>query len=257
MLSRRSLVIARSGVKLVLTDPAPMVTTIVMPLLLGAFLIPNARATLVSRGWTNATGAEYVIPGMAVLFAFFGITMIGTLFFKEHAWGTWDRLRASSASTMDILVGKLTPLYFCYLIQMIVLFALGSLIFGYRPNGSVLALTVILVVLVAVLVSFGAMLVAVFSTMDQALTIGSVAGMIMAGIGGALAPSSTLPVWTQDIAHFVPPYWALEALRKVTLENGGLADVKTHILYLLGFAVLFAVVAALRFRTSDAKVGTT
>ncbi|WP_460806294.1 ABC transporter permease [Micromonospora zhanjiangensis] len=249
--------IARAGMKLVLTDPAPMVTTIVMPLLLGAFLIPNAKATLIQRGWPNATGSEHVIPGMAVLFAFFGITMIGTLFFREHAWGTWDRLRASSASSLDLMVGKLAPLYLCYLIQMALLFTLGHFIFGYQPTGSLVALGVVLVVLTTVLVCFGAMLVAVFATMDQALTVGSVAGMVMAGIGGALAPASTLPGWIQPIAKLVPPYWALQALEKITLQSAQLRDVAVNILVLLGFAVLFAIVALLRFRAGDQKVGTT
>ncbi|MFJ6379394.1 ABC transporter permease [Kitasatospora sp. NPDC092039] len=256
MLSRRSLVIARSGLKLVLTDPAPMITTIVMPLLLAAFLTPNTKATLNVQGFSGASGAEQTIPGMAVLFAFFGITMIGTLFFKEHAWGTWDRLRASSASTMDLLVGKLTPLYFCYLLQMVVLFALGNLLFDYSPNGSVLALAAILVVLVAVLVFFGAMLVAVFNTMDQALAIGSVSGMVMAGLGGALAPAETLPGWTHGIAKCMPPYWALDGLRKVTLKHGTLSDVTLNLAILAGFAVLFAAVAVFRFNASEAKVGT-
>ncbi|KAB8196066.1 ABC transporter permease subunit [Nonomuraea phyllanthi] len=257
MLSRRSLVIARSGLKLVLTDPAPMVTTIAMPLLLGAFLIPNARATLRLRGFANATGAEYVIPGMAVLFAFFGITMIGTLFFREHAWGTWDRLRASSATTADLLVGKLTPLYLCYLVQMAVLFGLGYLLFGFRVTGSIMGLALLVLVLVLVLVAFGAMLVAVFSTMDQALTVGSLLGMVMSGLGGALAPSNTLPEWSQAIAHFMPPYWALEGLRKVSLEHGTLSDVTTNLLVLGVFAVIFAGVATFRFNASDAKVGNT
>ncbi|MDP9841724.1 ABC transporter permease [Streptosporangium lutulentum] len=257
MLSRRSLVIARSGLKLVLTDPAPIVTTIVMPLLLGAFLIPSARAALQLRGFKDATGAEYVIPGMAVLFAFFGITMIGTLFFREHAWGTWDRLRASSASTADLLVGKLAPLYLCYLVQMAVLFGLGYVIFGFHANGSLVGLALLVLLLVLVLVSFGAMLVAVFSTMDQALTIGSLAGMIMSGLGGALTPASTLPGWSQGIAHFMPPYWALEGLRKVTLEHATLRTISSNLAVLGIFAVGFGLVAALKFNASDAKVGNT
>ena len=257
MLSSRSLAIARTGTRLLLADPAPLVITIIMPLLLTAFLLPSARAQLQVTGFAGASGGEQLVPGLAVMFAFLNVTLVGTLFFREHAWGTWDRLRASSASTADIVLGKILPLYVCQLLQLAVLFAAGRLLFGYHPNGSVLALAVVLALFVAMLVAFGIMLVAVFATMDQALVIGNLGGMVMAGLGGALAPASTLPSWAQAAAHATPAYWALRALHDITLEGAGLARVVPAMLVLAGFGVVFALVAALRFRAADTKVGTT
>jgi ABC-2 type transport system permease protein len=245
MLSSRSVAIARTGTRLLLADPAPLTVTIVMPLLFAAFLMPSTRAQLRAEGYATATGAEQLIPGLGIMFAFLGVALVGTLFFREHAWGTWDRLRASSASTLDVVVGKVVPLYVC------------RLLFGYRPSGSVLALAVVVAVFVAMLAAFGVMLVAVFSTMDQALVIGNLGGMLMSGLGGALAPATSLPGWAQAIAHASPAYWALDALRDITLKGAGLGDVVRPLLVLAGFAVLFALVAALRFRSSDPKVGTT
>lgn len=253
----RSLAVARTGVKLLLADPAPIIVTVLMPLLFSAFLLASARAQLRLAGVAHATGGEQLVPGMAVLFAFLGSALVGTLFFREHAWGTWDRLRASPASTWDIVIGKVLPLYVCQLLQMAVLFAAGRLLFGYRPNGSMVALALVVVLFVAMLVAFGVMLVAVFSTMDQALVIGNLGGMLMAGVGGALAPASTLPGWAQAIAHVTPAYWALDALGAITLRHARLGDVWRPVTVLVAFTVGFAVVAALRFRPSDTKVGTT
>ena len=75
--------------------------------------------------------------------------MICTLFFREHAWGTWDRLRASAASSLDLVVGKVVPLYACLLVQMAAVFGIGVVAFGYRPNGSWLALGATVAVFVA------------------------------------------------------------------------------------------------------------
>ncbi|MEV0804780.1 ABC transporter permease [Micromonospora sp. NPDC050200] len=238
-------------------DPAPFVLTILMPLLLTAFLLPATKAQLTQSGYSGATGSEQLIPGLSVLFALLGTALVGTLFFREHAWGTWDRLRASSASTLDIVLGKVAPLYAVQLLQMGVLFLAGALLFGYRPNGSVIALIVVIAVFVAMVVSYGVMLVAVFATMDQALVIGNLGGMLMGGIGGALAPASALPGWLQAVAHISPAYWALDALHKITLDHAGLADVAPSLLVMAAFTLGFAIVAGLRFRPSDAKVGTT
>jgi len=257
MLSSRSLAVARTGTRLLLADPAPLLVTLVMPLLLTAFLMPATKAQLREAGYAHASGGEQLVPGMAVLFAFLGTMLVGTLFFREHAWGTWDRLRASSASTTDIVLGKVAPLYLVQLAQMGVLFGAGAVLFGYRPNGSLLALALVIVTFVAALSAFGVLLVAVFPTMDQALVIGNLGGMVMAGIGGALAPASSLPGWAQAAGHATPAYWALNALRDVTLNGAGLRQVAWPVVILLGFTATFVTVAALRFRPTDAKVGTT
>jgi ABC-2 type transport system permease protein len=186
--SNRGLAVARANSWLLLADPAPIVVTVAMPLLLMAFLMPAAGAQLHQEGYAGASGAEQVVPGMAVLFAFLSTSLICTLFFREHAWGTWDRLRASSASSLDLVLGKVVPLYVCLLAQMAVLFGVGAVAFGYRPNGSWLALAAILAVFVAALVLFGVMLVAVFATLDEAMVTGNLGGMVMAGLGGALLP---------------------------------------------------------------------
>jgi ABC-2 type transport system permease protein len=257
MLSSRSLAIARTGTRLLLADPAPIMVTVVMPLLLTAFLMPATRAQLHLAGYPNASGAEQLVPGLAIMFAFINTGMVGTLFFREHAWGTWERLRASPASTLDIVVGKVLPLYLSQLVQLGLLFAAGRLLFGYRPNGSVIALAVVLAVFVAMVVALGVLLVAVFTTMDQALVIGNLGGMVMAGLGGALAPASSLPGWAQAVAQLTPTYWTLRALRDITLNGAGLPAVLPALAVPAGFTVVFALIAAVRFRPSDTKVGTT
>jgi ABC-2 type transport system permease protein len=93
--------------------------------------------------------------------------------------------------------------------------------------------------------------------MDQALVLGNVGGMVLAGLGGALAPASSLPGWAQAIAHLTPTYWALRGLHDVTLTGAGLGRVVVPLLVVAGFTAVFALVAALRFNASDAKVGST
>ena len=257
MISRRSLAVSRISGRLLLSDPAPMIVTIAMPLILAPFLVPAARAQLQLAGYAAAGGGDQVIPGLAVLFAFLSTQLVGTLFFREHAWGTWDRLRASPASTADIVVGKVAPLYLAQLAQFGVLLTVGALLFGFRPDGSVAALAVVAAVFAAMLVAYAVMLVALCPTMDMALVLGNLGGMVMAGLGGALAPVSSLPQWAQAVAHVSPAYWALNAMRSITLDHAGLPGVAGSVGILLLFGVGFGVVAAWRFRPAAVKIGTT
>ncbi len=257
MISRRSLAVGRLSGRLLLSDPAPMIVTVAMPLILAPFLVPAARAQLQLAGYRAAGGGDQVIPGLAVLFAFLSTQLVGTLFFREHAWGTWDRLRASPASTADIVLGKVAPLYLAQLLQLAVLLAAGWLLFGFRPDGSVAALVLVGALFVAMVVAYAVMLVALCPTMDLALVLGNLGGMVMAGLGGALAPVSSLPQWAQAVAHLSPAYWALDAMRSITLDHARLPDVAGSLGVLLLFTAGFAAVAAWRFRPSAVKIGTT
>jgi len=241
---------------LLISDPGAFLASIAMPLVLGAFLLPVTRDQLVLAGRTDA-GGEQVVPGMAVLFGFIGVQFVGMLFYREHAWGTWDRLRASPASTLEIVAGKAAPLYLSQVLQVTVVLLAGVLLFDYRPNGSPFAIAALVVVFVAMLVAFGVMLVALCASMDVALMLGSLGGMVMAGLGGALAPVSSLPGWTRPVARATPAYWAIDGLRAASLDAARLFDIAGDLGMLLGFTVLFSLVAALRLRMDDVKIGTT
>jgi ABC-2 type transport system permease protein len=256
-MSLRSFAVARLGTVLLLRDPAPMIVTIAMPLLLIGFLVPGARAQLHLAGYTSANGSELVVPGIAVMFSFLSTQLVGTLFFREHAWGTWDRLRVTGASTADLLVGKAIPLYVVQLAQLAVVLLAGRLFFGYRPTGSVLAIGAVVAVFVAALVAYGFMMVAVFDTMDLALVVGNLGGMVMAGLGGAFTPVATFPGWVQALAHATPAYWALDALGRISLDGADLGDVAGALGALAAFGVLFGAVTVWRFRPGRAKTGTT
>lgn len=252
-----SMSIARTTWRLQLRDPGSSVIMTLLPLILVPLLNPSAKAQLILSGYPNASGAEQTVPGLAILCAFLSVEQVTTLFFREHAWGTWDRLRASAASTADIVTGKVVVRFLIQLAQTAIVFAVGALIFGYRPNGSVLAIGIVVIVFTAMLVAFGVMLVALFRTMDQADTVGMLVGMLLAGLGGALAPVASFPGWVQSLAHVSPAFWVLDALRRLTLDSAHLTDVMPAIIGTLAFTAGFALIAAVSFRSNAMKVGTT
>ncbi|HUJ76230.1 MAG TPA: ABC transporter permease, partial [bacterium] len=131
---KRSLSLARNTIELYLSDPAPLLVFILMPIGLMAFLAPASRALLVAQGYVNAGGAEQAVPGMTVMFSFFVIGVIGVQFFREQGWGTWDRLRIASGIA-EILVGKIAPGLLLLAVQLAVVFGTGSLLFHLHVAG--------------------------------------------------------------------------------------------------------------------------
>lgn len=250
----RSLVLMRQNWALLMADPAPIVLLTLMPLVMMTFLQGTSRAVLHAAGYADASGAELVVPGMAVMFSFFGVGFIGTAFFSEHGWGTWDRLRASRAGTMEIVLGKILPSAALIFGQLVLLFVIGIVVFGMRVSGSVAGMVVMMLACVVLLVAFSMLLTAVLKTANQLMAVVNLAAMVFAGIGGALAPVDVLPGWAQAIAPASPAYWMLKGFRAVILEKGGLDATIVPAAMTLVFAAGMAAVAVWRFSVTDEKV---
>jgi ABC-2 type transport system permease protein len=245
--------IARLDLKVLRTDSMPAIMLILMPLLLMPFLKPAFDVALHIEGHRGATGAEQVVPGMAVTFGFFLVGNVSLGFYREHAWRTWDRLRASPAGTVEILVGKMVSPLLQAITQFAVLFGLGGLLMGLHVQGSWLALCAVGASFGVYLVTTGLAITALCRTVLQANAIVNLGTLLLAGLAGALVPYSLLPGWAQDLSPVVPSYWAMQGYKAAIFGEG--AAVLEPILLLLGFSVVSALVASTRLRFDETKVG--
>lgn len=188
------------------------------------------------------------------MFATFTGSFAGFTFFREHGWHTWERLRASQATTPDIMIGKLAPTLIIAAAQMSALFGLGVVLFDLNIAGSLIALSLVLLAFSLSMLSFGMAVMSLSRTSLQLNTYVNLAGIVFAGVGGALVPLNVLPDWVQTLARLTPTYWAMRGFLDVILEGAGTSGVALPTLALVGFTALFTLVAATRFRVEESKV---
>ncbi len=251
---RRSWALIRHEMKALADDPGSLVFLIIMPLLMMGLMKPLFGLSLQSEGFLSANGSEQSVPGMAAMFATFTGSFAGFTFFREHGWHTWDRLRASQATTADIMVGKLTPTLIIALVQILTLFWLGVVLFDLVIRGSLTALVMIVLAFSLSMLSFGMAITALSRTSLQLNTFVNLFGMVFAGVGGALVPLAVLPEWVQSIAAFVPTFWAMDGFLEVILEGAVWTDVVPQFVVLMLFTAVFGAVAAVKFRFEESKV---
>jgi ABC-2 type transport system permease protein len=249
----RSAALVRHELRVLLSDPASMLSLTIMPIVMMAFFKPLARLALTDAN-PDANGSEYIVPAMTTMFAFFLVGYVGFTFFAEHRWNTWERLRASQAGNVEIIIGKVVPAMLLCLFQQSVLFGAGFLLFGLRVNGSLLGVLAICLALSLCLTSLGVLMAAVLKTEQQMNALSNLGAMILAGISGALVPLSVLPGWAQTAAPLTPQYWALRGFETVILDHGGVASIGLPVLVLLTLGVVCAGLALLRFRFDEPKV---
>lgn len=234
--------LARHEVDLLLADPFPIILLIAMPAVLAAFL---------AEGLVGGPAAA--IPGIAALFGFFGTNVIGIAFFRDHGWRTWNRLRASAARPADVVLAKIAPLAALFFAQQVVLLAVGWLVFGMPFRGSLLAGLATVLAITFAEVALGLLAVACCKDIQQLNAIANLGGLVLAGLGGALAPVASLPDWAQAIARISPVYWALKALRGVVAEGYGLPDVILPVVILTAVGVIATAIALVRYDHDEPK----
>lgn len=250
---RASWAIVRHEFRVMWTDPSTVVFLVLVPLLMVELMRRIFAGSLAVEGYSGANGSEFAVPGLAISFAAFSVSYAGFTFFRDHGWGTWDRLRATPIGSVDLIVGKLSPAVIVTILQLGLLFVLGGPLFEFRVNGSWLAIWIVIVVLALALSAFGMAVTAVSRTMQQLNALGSVGGFAMAMLGGSWVPVSTMPAWAQAVAPAMPTYWGMKAFRTVILDGGGVTEIIGPLLAMVGFGILFTVLAAAKFRLEDTK----
>ena len=249
----RSAAVTRHEFRLLRADAGGLISLVLMPLIMIAFLKPLARLALTDSN-PQANGSEFTVPAMATMFAFFLVAMIGFSFLNERQLGTWERLRASQASSADILMGKVIPSFTLAVVQQTVLFAFGMSVFGLRPKGPVVALAGVVLALCVCLTALGVLIAALFKTNQQLNAFANIATMVLAGVSGAFVPLELLPSWARAVAPISPQYWALRGYRSVILDGEGLGAVALPIGVLLAISAGAALLALTRLRFDEPTV---
>lgn len=241
--------VARTELRMLRSDPAPWIVLIAMPLVLMAFVKPMFKLVLRAEGHAAATGAEQAVPGMATMFAFYLVVSIAIVFFRELGWRTWPRLAASPARRSEVVIGKLVSPLLVGVVQLVVLFGCGALLFDLRLEGSLAGPVLVGAALVLCFAALAMAFVAGCRTLLQVNAFANVGALVFAGLGGAFSPLSALPGWARRVAPATPHYWAMRGFRSFTLDHAGLGAFLAPTAMLLGFAAVFATMAWQWFRS--------
>ncbi|WP_211714771.1 ABC transporter permease [Nocardiopsis sp. MG754419] len=227
-------------------DPVPFVTLLLTPCLLMSFTAPLYAGVASRLGHEGASGADFSVPGMALMFAFFMGGVIKESIFREFELHTWNRVQVSGASAGDLLGGKILLGGMLVLGQSSVLFLVGGLLLGLNVRGSMVALIVLLVGVAVCVVSFSLALCTLARSRSQAFAYDRVITLVWTVLGGALVPIELMPSWVRALATVTPVHWAVSGLREVIVGGGGLRQVLLSVACLFAFSLVFCAIALWR-----------
>jgi ABC-2 type transport system permease protein len=194
------------------------------------------------------TSVEQNVPGYTIYGVFFIAATIATSLFREKNEGTFRRLQSAPISRAVLLTGKMLPYYLINLIQIVLMFTVGVVVFHLNLGHDYLALILISLAVAATATGLGLMLAALTKTQEQASSIGTLISVLLSVVGGMMVPIWVMPKFMQSLAYFTPHAWALKGFQDVIVRGQGLEQVLPSIGVLLIFAVIFWAIGVWRFR---------
>lgn len=237
---RRTAAVIRHNTVLMLREPGPLVSRMILPVVFLILLHPLYQA---AQG--SSAGTTQAVIATLVTFSLLAMSIAGGSILTERIWHTWDRVRATAVHPAELLAGKAVPVLAALLAQQAVVVAFGAAVLGLAVSGLPL-LGIALLAWTLVLLGMGAAL-GVFARSFGELSAGyDIGGMILSSLGGALVPLSAMPPWVRHVAPASPGYWAVSALRAAL--RGETAGTLTASAVLAGFALAFGLAAVLRAR---------
>lgn len=228
----------RHNTMLLVREPGPMASRIVLPLAFLLLLHP-----LYEQAQPGSQGIIQAVVAAVVTFSLLAMSISGSAFLTERIWHTWERLRACPAAPAELLIGKVLPVLSVLVVQQAAVIAFGALAL-HLPVRSVPLLAVAVLAWTLTLAALGAALGLLARSLSGLSACYDIGGMILSSLGGALVPLAVLPGWIRHVAPASPGYWAVSALESAL--RGDAARTLLAAAVLLAFAGGAGLVAVLR-----------
>jgi ABC-2 type transport system permease protein len=228
----------RHNVLLMLREPGPLASRMILPLVFLLLLHP-----LYEQAQGQRNGITQAVVATIVTFSMLAMSIAGSSILTERIWHTWERLRASAAHPAELLVGKATPVLAALVLQQGAVLAFAAAVLGLRV-AEVPLLVLVMLAWAVTLTGMGAALGLLVGSLSSLAACYDIGGMLLSSLGGALVPLAAMPIWIRHVAPVSPGYWAVSALEAALRGDASRALIASGVL--LAFGACACLIAGIR-----------
>jgi len=166
---------------------------------------------------------------------------------EDRRLGVTRRMLATPTTTTTIVLGETLGRFAIALLQGLIVFVVGWLVFGVDWGDPPAALLLV-VVFSLVGTGVGVLVGSLLRTADQATSIGPPVGIALGMLGGCMWPLAIVPEPMRVVGHLFPHAWAMDAFIDLISRGAGLAGIVRQLAVLAAFAAALLALATWRLR---------
>jgi ABC-2 type transport system permease protein len=192
-------------------------------------------------------GFNYTAPANLVLFVFITSVAGAAGLIEARRLGVTRRLLATPTTVTTILFGETLGRFAIALVQGMIIFGVGWLLFGVDWGDPPAALLLV-VTFALVATGVGMLLGSVLRNAEQATSIGPPVGIALGMLGGCMWPLAIVPEPMRAFGHLFPQAWAMDGFIALIARDAGLAGIARELAVLAAFAAVLLALAIWRLR---------
>lgn len=167
---------------------------------------------------------------------------------KEREAGTIEQLLMSPASTSEVIIAKITPLFFLLCGMALIAIIVIKVAFNAPFRGNVLLVLGGAGLCILSGISIGTVISTFSRSAQQAMLTSFFVNPPLATLSGALNPVEAMPKWLQPIALVNPIHHFGTIVRGSLLKGSGFADLWPNFVGLLAITLVLFSLSMWRFR---------
>lgn len=203
------------------------------------------------RVWYNEEleSRNFIVPGLIVVI----MTMVGALLtslcvVRERERGSMEGLIASPLKKPELILGKLGPYFIIGMVDMAIAMGMGQFLFEVPMRGSWLLMIAMSALYLIVMLAQGLLISFAAQNQLQANQLAMLTTFLPALLlSGFMFDIRQMPWALQAISYIMPARYFVALTKGVYLKGLGLDLLWPNALLLVGFALLFLLLAARRF----------
>jgi ABC-2 type transport system permease protein len=194
---------------------------------------------------------SHSFAGMSIQFILLMGIDAGIALLLMRQEGMWRRLRAAPLSRGVLLGSRVTGTTLIAMGILAVVYLVARLVFNVRIEGSVLGFALVAAAFALLAATTGLMIASIGGSVGATRAVATLLVLLLVMLGGAWVPSFLFPEWLQHVTEFVPTRWAVDGLDNTTWRGLPLEYGLKPAAILVGWSVLFALIAVWRFSWED------
>jgi len=190
-----------------------------------------------------------IVPGLVgTILTMTMVIMTSLAMTRERERGTMENLLATPVRPIEVMTGKIVPYIIVGYIQVIIILVAAKLLFDVPMEGSLLLLSLALVVFIAANLAVGFTFSTLARNQLQAMQMAFFFFLPSILLSGFMFPFRGMPRWAQWIGEVLPLTHFLRVLRGILLKGNGVSEILPSLWPIGAFLLAAGLLALARYR---------